>query len=185
MKQRISSARDDDERVGEQGEPPASRNEGELRVRTARIARGEEATHVETSCTVAERGEVDRRRGEKDGQYEATYVGLFDYVRCRYPLSHHQDALLQTKVLLSLVDPGEWLSGLLENYEITKDGSLRRQRHKYKAVKTPRRFPSFHLKSSKSWWKAWARQTVATPDKMWSQWSCVKNELASGSSSQR
>jgi len=77
---------------------------------------------------------------------------MFDYVRCRYPLPHHQDALSQTKDLLSLVDRGEWLGGLLENYEITKDGRLRRQRHKYKVVKTPRRFPSFGLKSIKSWW---------------------------------
>lgn len=58
----------------------------------------------------------------------------------------------QTKDLLSLVDRGEWLGGLLDNYEITKDGRLRRQRHKYKVVKTPRRFPSFHLKSIKRWW---------------------------------
>jgi hypothetical protein len=75
---------------------------------------------------------------------------MFDYVRCRYPLPHHQDALFQTKDLLSLVDPGEWLGGLLDNYQITKDGRLHRQRHKYKIVKTPRRFPSFHLKSIKS-----------------------------------
>lgn len=78
---------------------------------------------------------------------------MFDYVRCRYPLPHHQDALFQTKNLLSLVDPGdEGFGGLMENYEITEDGRLRRQRHKYKAVKTPRQFPSFHLKSIKSWW---------------------------------
>lgn len=87
-----------------------------------------------------------------EGHCEATYVGMFDYVRCRYPLPHHQDAQFQTKDLLSLVDRGEWLGGLLDNYEITKDGRLRRQRHKYKVVKTPRRFPSVHLKSIKSWW---------------------------------
>lgn len=40
-------------------------------------------------------------------QSGATYVGMFDYVRCRYPLPHHLDALLHTKNLLSRVDPGE------------------------------------------------------------------------------
>lgn len=85
-------------------------------------------------------------------QYEATHVGMFDYVRCRYPLPHHQDALFQTKGLLRMVDREEGLDGLLDNYEITKGGRLRRQRHKYKVVKTPRRFPSFQLKSIKSWW---------------------------------
>jgi len=40
----------------------------------------------------------------------------------------------------------------MEDYEITRDGRLRRQRHTYKVVKTHRQFPSSHLKSIKSWW---------------------------------
>jgi hypothetical protein len=87
-------------------------------------------------------------------------MGMFDYVRCKFPLPHHQDAEFQTKDLLRLVDPDEWLGGLMDHYMITKAGRLRRQMHKYKIVKGPRRFPSFYLKSTKAWW-------VASPGRTW------------------
>ena len=77
---------------------------------------------------------------------------MFDYVRCRYPLPHHQNAEFQTKDVARIVDPGDLIDGLLDRYVITKTGRLRRQLHKRKAVKTGRRFPSVVLKSIKSWW---------------------------------
>lgn len=79
-------------------------------------------------------------------------MGMFDHVRCRYPLPHHQDAEFQTKDMVRIVDPGDPVDGLLDQYVITKTGRLRRQMHKRKAVKTGRTFPRVVLKSIKSWW---------------------------------
>jgi len=83
---------------------------------------------------------------------------MFDYVRCRYPLPHHQDAEFQTKDMARIVDPGDPIDGLLDRYVITKTGRLRRQLHKRKAVKTGRTFPSVVLKSIKSWWVLYRHQ---------------------------
>ena len=71
---------------------------------------------------------------------EGSSVGMFDHVRCRYPLPHHQGAEFQTKDILSLLEPHAFLGGALDDYEIMKNGRLRVQRHKRKWVKKPGSF---------------------------------------------
>lgn len=56
-------------------------------------------------------------------------MGMFDTVRCRYPLPHHQDAVFQTKDLANLVLGEGGLRGTLDEYEITEDGRLMRHVH--------------------------------------------------------
>jgi len=80
-------------------------------------------------------------------------VGMFDRVRCLYPLPHHQDAEFQTKDILSLLEPHAFSGGALDDYEIMKSGRLRVRRHKRKWVKAPGSFLGAYFKSIKSWWE--------------------------------
>jgi hypothetical protein len=80
-------------------------------------------------------------------------MGMFDTVRCRYPLPHHQDATFQTKDLARIVEGDAWLSGFLDEYQIMKDGRLRRRRHKRVWVKDKKSFLGGYFKSVRSWWQ--------------------------------
>lgn len=62
-------------------------------------------------------------------------MGLFDTVRCRYPLPHNQDAEFQTKDLANLVAGEPMLGGLMDEYEITVEGGLRLHAHEREYVK--------------------------------------------------
>ncbi len=79
----------------------------------------------------------------------SSHVGMFDNVRCRYPLLHHQDAAFQTKDLAH----DSWLGGALDDYEIMKDGRLRRRVHERKWVKKPGSLLGGYCKSIRSWWE--------------------------------
>jgi hypothetical protein len=59
-------------------------------------------------------------------------VGLFDTVWCRYRLPDCQDAEFQTKDLAGLVCGESMLGGLMDEYEITQDGRLRRRSRRRK-----------------------------------------------------
>ena len=59
-------------------------------------------------------------------------MGMFDHVRCRCMLPHHQDAEFQTKDIARIVDPADPMDSLLDRHVITKTGRLRRQLHKRK-----------------------------------------------------
>lgn len=56
-------------------------------------------------------------------------MGMFDRVRCRYPLPHHQDAEFQTEDLARIARDEPWLGGFLDEYEISEDGRLTRHVH--------------------------------------------------------
>lgn len=56
-------------------------------------------------------------------------MGLYDTVRSRFPLPHHQDAEYQTKDIEHLVSGVSDLGGTLSEYEITPDGGLRVRVH--------------------------------------------------------
>ena len=77
---------------------------------------------------------------------------MFDTVRCRFPLPHHQNAEFQTKDLEHVVF-GEGGEGTMSLYEITKDGRLRRRAHRYTVVRKPPGFRRVVLKSTKTWWE--------------------------------
>ena len=77
---------------------------------------------------------------------------MFDTVRCRFPLPHHQDAEFQTKDLEHVVF-GEGGEGTMSLYEITEDGRLRRRAHRYRIARKPPTFRRVVLKSTKTWWE--------------------------------
>lgn len=79
-------------------------------------------------------------------------VGLFDTVRCRYRLPDCQDAEFQTKDLAGLVCGESMLGGLMDEYEITQDGRLRRHEHEREFVEDPSAPLGGHLKSVRDWW---------------------------------
>lgn len=80
-------------------------------------------------------------------------MGLFDTITCAYPLPHHQEAEFQTKDLASLVHGEQMLGGLMDEYEITADGTLRRHAHEYEAVQDASRPLGTYLKSIRDWWE--------------------------------
>lgn len=79
-------------------------------------------------------------------------VGMFDTVRCRYPLPRHQNSEFQTKDL-ELVAFDESGEGTLSLYEITEDGRLRRRAHRYRIVRKQPEFQRVVLKSTNTWWE--------------------------------
>lgn len=108
-------------------------------------------TMLSSSFDVAQDDPESHRRVVVD--YECTHVGLFDTVRCRFPLPHHQDAEFQTKDLAAIVEDECWLGGLMDEYEITKAGRLRRRMHQRKWVKKPGSLFGGYFKSLRSWWE--------------------------------
>lgn len=80
-------------------------------------------------------------------------MGMFDRVRCRYPLPHHQDAEFQTKDLANLVRDEPWLGGFLDDYEITEDGRLTRHVHEREWREDPESFFGGHLISTSDRWE--------------------------------
>lgn len=80
-------------------------------------------------------------------------MGMFDTVRCVYPLPHHQDAEFQTKDLAYLVHDECMLGGLMDDYEITAEGRLRVHRHEREWVEDPEAFLGGYLTSVKDWWE--------------------------------
>ena len=61
-------------------------------------------------------------------------MGLVDTVTSRYPLPHHQDSVFQTKDLAAVVHGKYLIGGLMEEYEITAEGNLRRHAHEYETA---------------------------------------------------
>ncbi len=80
-------------------------------------------------------------------------MGMFDRVRCRYPLPHHQDAEFQTKDLANLVHDEPWLGGFLDDYEITEDGRLTRHVHEREWREDESSLFGGHLVSVRDWWE--------------------------------
>lgn len=79
-------------------------------------------------------------------------MGMFDTVRCRYPLPHHQDEKFQTKDLAYLVH-SELLGGLLDEYEITEDGRLMQHVHERRWREDPDSIIGGYLESIRDWWE--------------------------------
>ena len=81
-------------------------------------------------------------------------MGMFDDVVCRYPLPHHQDARFQTKDLAGIALGEQWITGMLDEYEITVDGRLRRHVHERERIDGPSAFLSRYMKSVRDWWES-------------------------------
>jgi hypothetical protein len=80
-------------------------------------------------------------------------VGLFDTVTSRYPLPHHQDSVFQTKDLAAVVHGEHMIGGLMEEYEITAEGTLRRHAHEYETARDESRPVRISMKSIRDWWE--------------------------------
>ena len=80
-------------------------------------------------------------------------MGMFDTVRCAYPLPRHQDEEFQTKDLAHLVHGEIMLGGLLDHYEITGDGRLRVRRSQDEWIDDPEAFFGGYSRSVKEWWE--------------------------------
>ena len=81
-------------------------------------------------------------------------MGMFDDVVCRYPLPHHQDARFQTKDLAGIALGEQWITGRLDEYEISLDGRLRRHVHERERIDGPSAFLSRYMKSVRDWWES-------------------------------
>jgi hypothetical protein len=82
-----------------------------------------------------------------------TAMGLYDTVRSRFPLPHHQDAEYQTKDIEHLIGGVSGLGGTLSEYEITPEGGLRVRAHERKWKEDPEWFGGGYLESVKDWWE--------------------------------
>lgn len=81
-------------------------------------------------------------------------MGLYDTVRCRYPLPHHQDAEFQTKDIETLIGGISGLGGTLSEYEITAEGGLRVRVHDREWVDDPDwPLSGGYFKSLRNWWE--------------------------------
>lgn len=80
-------------------------------------------------------------------------MGLFDTVTSRYPLPHHQDAVFQTKDLAAVVHGEHMIGGLMEEYEITAEGRLRRHAHEYETSRDESLPIRIRSKSIRDWWE--------------------------------
>ena len=80
-------------------------------------------------------------------------MGMFDTVVCRHPLPHHQDAEFQTKDLAAIALGEHFLSGLLDEYEITADGRLCRHVHEREWTADPEAFLGGYMRSVRDWWE--------------------------------
>jgi hypothetical protein len=80
-------------------------------------------------------------------------MGMFDTVRCRFPLPHHQEAEFQTKDLAYLVLGEGWLGGTMDEYEITEDGRLMRHLHEREWREDPDALLGGHSVSIRDWWE--------------------------------
>jgi hypothetical protein len=78
---------------------------------------------------------------------------MFDNVVCLYPLPHHQDALFQSKDLAGVALGDRWIAGTLDEYEITRDGRLRRHLHEREWVEGPSTVPRGHTESVSTRWE--------------------------------
>lgn len=80
-------------------------------------------------------------------------MGLYDTVRCRYPLPHHQDAEFQTKDLECLLEGNSGMGGSLSEYEITEAGGVRLHVHEREWHDDPNAFLGGYAKSVRDWWE--------------------------------
>ena len=80
-------------------------------------------------------------------------MGMFDTIVCRYPLPHHQDVEFQTKDLAAIALGEHFLSGLLDEYEITADGHLCRHVHEREWTADPEAFLGGYTRSVRDWWE--------------------------------
>lgn len=81
-------------------------------------------------------------------------MGIFDTVRCIYPLPHHQDSVFQTKDMECIVGGVRGLGGTMSEYEITMDGRLRRRVHE-RAWREDPEYPitGGYFESIDDWWE--------------------------------
>jgi len=80
-------------------------------------------------------------------------MGMFDTVVCRYPLFHHQYAEFQTKDLAAVALGEHGVAGLMDEYEITEDGRLRRHVHERVWTEDPGAMLGGWLRSVRDWWE--------------------------------
>jgi len=80
-------------------------------------------------------------------------MGMFDTIRCRYRLPHHQDAAFQTKDVSGFVYGDPCLDGTLEDYEIAEDGRLRRHAHEREWTQDPGALAGGYFRSIRDWWE--------------------------------
>jgi hypothetical protein len=80
-------------------------------------------------------------------------MGMFDTVVCRYPLPHHQDAEFQTKDLAAVALCEHGFGGFMDDYEVTKDGRLRRHLHEREWTEDPDAPFGGWLRSVRDWWE--------------------------------
>lgn len=80
-------------------------------------------------------------------------MGMFDTLRCDYPLPHHQEADFQTKYLAHLVHGELGLGGLLDDYRITADGRLMLHKHIREWCDDPEAFLGGYSESARDWWE--------------------------------
>ena len=80
-------------------------------------------------------------------------MGMFDTVTCRYPLPHHQDAEFQTKSLARLVHGEGVFGGLMDEYEITAEGTLRCHVHEREMVDDASHPLGMYFRSGRDWWE--------------------------------
>ena len=80
-------------------------------------------------------------------------MGLYDTVRSRFPLPHHQDAEYQTKDIEHLVGGVSGLGGTMSEYHITPVGGLRVRVHERVWHDDPDWFAGGYLKSVNDWWE--------------------------------
>lgn len=81
-------------------------------------------------------------------------MGMYDTIRSRFPLPHHQDAEYQTKDIEHLIGGVSDLGGTLSEYEITPEGVLRVRVHEREWHVDPDWFAGGYAKSVNSWWEA-------------------------------
>jgi hypothetical protein len=80
-------------------------------------------------------------------------MGLYDTIRCRYPLPHHQDAEFQTKDIECLLEGNSGMGGSLSEYEITEEGGVRLHVHEREWHDDPNAFLGGYAKSVRDWWE--------------------------------
>lgn len=80
-------------------------------------------------------------------------MGMYDTIRSRFPLPHHQDAEYQTKDIEHLIGGVSDLGGTLSEYEITPEGVLRVRVHEREWHVDPDWFAGGYAKSVNDWWE--------------------------------
>ncbi len=80
-------------------------------------------------------------------------MGMFDTLRCDYPLPDVQEAEFQTKSLVSLLHGELGMGGFLDEYRITTDGRLLLHKHIRQWRDDPEALFGGYLESVRDWWE--------------------------------